>query len=110
MSKIITNIKFIERAILIHGDRYDYSLVDYKSYAIKVKIKCKHHGIFEQSPNNHLNGQGCPVCKKYKISTALVSNKDEYVKKAERVHGLLYDYSLVEYNNSFSKIKIIIIK
>ena len=50
--------KFIEKAIFIHGDKYDYSLVDYKSSKDKIKIICKEHGIFEQYPAKHLIGRG----------------------------------------------------
>lgn len=45
-----------------NNDKYDYSLVEYKTAHTKVKIICKKHGVFEQSPNNHLNGKGCPKC------------------------------------------------
>lgn len=51
---------FINRAREVHGDNYDYSLVKYVSSSSKVKIKGK-FGIFEQTPNSHLNGQGCPI-------------------------------------------------
>jgi len=62
---------FISKALLKHGDKYDYSLVDYKHTFSKVEIICSKHGIFFQKPNNHLNGQGCPSCAneiKYKVS------------------------------------------
>lgn len=53
---------FIEKAASIHNGIYDYSLVNYKSSHEKIMIICKKHGIFEQTPNAHLNGQGCPHC------------------------------------------------
>jgi hypothetical protein len=37
------------------GSEYDYSLVEYNGSKVKVKIICKVHGIFEQSPNNHIS-------------------------------------------------------
>lgn len=58
-----TTEEFIENAKLIHGNKYNYSLVNYIKHKIKVNIICKEHGIFEQQPNNHLSGQGCPKCK-----------------------------------------------
>lgn len=61
-SKTITTQQFIEKAKKVHGDRYDYSLVKYISSHDKVKIICKIHGVFEQEPNNHLRGCGCPLC------------------------------------------------
>jgi len=53
---------FIRHARNIHGITYDYSHIIYINARTKVKIKCKKHGIFEQTPNHHLSGQGCPNC------------------------------------------------
>jgi hypothetical protein len=57
--------QFIEDANKIHNCLYDYSLVVYHNMHTKVKIKCSKHNVFEQRPQDHLNGQGCPDCKKY---------------------------------------------
>ena len=54
--------EFIAKARLIHGDKYDYSKVEYKNYSTKVCIICREHGEFRQTPNNHLFGTGCPIC------------------------------------------------
>ena len=52
---------FIIKAKEIHGDKYDYSKVDYELSRKPIKIICPKHGEFEQTPNNHLSkGQGCP--------------------------------------------------
>ena len=51
--------KFIKKAVARHGDTYSYENVRYISQKIKVEIKCKKHGYFEQSPSNHLFGKGC---------------------------------------------------
>ena len=53
---------FINRAKEIHGDIYDYTLVDYKNCRTKIKIICKEHGIFEQTPDSHLSKRGCKIC------------------------------------------------
>lgn len=53
---------FIAKSQEIHGDLYDYSKVRYKNAHIKVTITCKKHGDFKQKPNNHLFGNGCPLC------------------------------------------------
>ena len=61
--KKLTTSKFIEKAKEIHGDKYDYSLVEYINSQSKVKIICPEHGMWEQKPNNHINGKkGCPSC------------------------------------------------
>jgi len=59
MNKPLTQDEFLKRCKKIHGDKYDYSLVDYKKSHIKIKIICKKHGIFEQLPYQHTNGHGC---------------------------------------------------
>ena len=59
MSKRKTTEQFIKEAKLIHGNKYDYSLVEYKNNSTKVKIICKAHGMFEQRPSDHLNNHGC---------------------------------------------------
>lgn len=55
---------FIEKAKEIHGDRYDYSKVEYKGIRNKVCIICKEHGEFWQTPHAHLLGCGCTLCHK----------------------------------------------
>lgn len=99
----INNIdKFIEKSNSIHNNLYDYSLVDYINTDTNVKIICKGHGAFEQTPHNHMNGTKCPKCStNQKISTI------DFIKKSNKVHDNLYDYSLSEYVNTYFKVKII---
>ena len=104
----ITTEEFIERARETHGDIYDYSLVDYKGNKIKVKIICKKHGMFEQVPYAHIsNKSGCPKCKFEKSSEIQRLSTEEFIEKARETHGDIYDYSLVDYINAKTKIKII---
>jgi len=100
--KKMTSDEFIEKAQKIHGNKYDYSLVDYKNNKTKIKIICLKHGIFEQKPNNHLIGQKCIYCsgKKYLLNDFLI--------KAKKIHGNKYDYSLINLKNN--KIEIICLK
>ena len=63
----LTTQVFIERAKKIHGDKYDYSKVNYVSTRVPIAIICKKHGIFYQKPNYHLSGCGCPFCNKSKL-------------------------------------------
>ncbi|MBL7870387.1 MAG: DEAD/DEAH box helicase family protein [Cyclobacteriaceae bacterium] len=86
----------------VHGDRYDYSLVEYFNTDTKVKIICKIHGEFEQAPSNHLNGAGCPEC-----AGNIRYDNMKVISKFKEVHGDRYDYSLVEYINTDTKVKII---
>lgn len=57
-----TREDFISKAINVHGNKYDYSLVDYKGSKVDVDIICPKHGVFQQKPNHHLSGSGCPIC------------------------------------------------
>ena len=56
------NDEFVKRSKIIHGDKYDYSKVNYVNNHTKVCIICPKHGEFWQIPKEHLNGCGCPVC------------------------------------------------
>ena len=92
---------FIAKARKVHGDRYDYSEVNYVNNKIKVIIVCEEHGRFEQDPNNHLKGKGCRSCSNNTLKT-----NDEYVEQAKKVHGEKYDYQCTDYKNGKSKVKI----
>lgn len=105
--KRLTTEDFIKKAILKHGNTYDYSLVEYKSMHSKVRIICKEHNVFEQSPINHINNQGCPQCGINKKSLSQSKNIDYFLEKAKLKHGYKYDYSLVEYKTAITKVKII---
>ena len=59
----LTTEMFIKKSIETHGDKYDYSKVDYKISREKVIIICKKHGEFSQLPFNHINGNGCSKCR-----------------------------------------------
>lgn len=61
-NKKMTSETFAEKAREVHGDKYDYSRVDYKNNHTKVEIICPEHGSFWMRPNSHLNGEGCVQC------------------------------------------------
>jgi G:T-mismatch repair DNA endonuclease (very short patch repair protein) len=94
---------FIKDAKKIHGEKYDYSLANYKNNKEKINIVCKKHGLFRQTPNEHLNKKGCKKCSYEKRFCSL----DSFVQKAQKVHGNKYDYSLTNYTNSKEKINIV---
>lgn len=64
----LTVEKFIEKAISVHVNKYDYSQVQYMAPREKVCITCKEHGLFWQLPNDHLRGHGCSKCASENIS------------------------------------------
>ena len=103
--------EFIRRAKLVHGDKYDYSKVNYVNNRTKVIIICPEHGEFEQVPDSHLRGCGCPICRwkkaKESIRRAQGMTTDEFIERAKKVHGDKYDYSKVKYENTETKVCII---
>ena len=105
-----TKAKFIEEAELVHGDEYDYSLVEYVDTHTNISIICKKdgHGKFNQAPNGHLHGSGCPKCAHIKTTTKLTKSTDDFVKQAKEVHPYKnYGYEKVVYVNAFTKVVIV---
>jgi hypothetical protein len=94
---------FIKISKEIHGNMYDYSLVEYESYDKKIKIICSKHGVFEQLPGKHMSGQGCLKCFHEKES----SDRESFIKKSKEIHGEEFDYTMVKYKNSYTKVMII---
>ena len=99
----LTTEEFIKKAKEVHGDKYDYSKVEYKNDKTPVTIICPIHGEFKQRPANHLNGNGCKKCA---VEESRLS-KELFVERAKLVHGDKYDYSKVKYSGSQSKICVI---
>ncbi len=105
MPKKLTQEEFVQKANQTHNNKYDYSLVNYINSRTKVKIICPKHGIFEQTPDVHMRGQGCPKCKYEVVYNR--ATKQEFTEKAIEIHNNKYDYSLVDYKNNRTKVKIV---
>jgi len=101
--KSINNNDFIEKSLLIHNNKYNYSKTKYTNWCSEVIIICPEHGEFKQVANNHLNGKGCIKCA---ISYKSSSNQ-EFIKKANIKHNNRYIYSKINYINAHTKINII---
>lgn len=97
-----TNEQFIEKATGVHGNRYDYSKTEYKSYGIKVAIVCEKHGEFLQRPSNHLSGSGCPNC----FNETNTYNQELFIRKANAVHNGFYSYECVDYRGAHKSVEI----
>lgn len=89
---IRTTEDFINKAILIHGNKYDYSKVEYKGKDIKVCIICPEHGEFWQSPGSHLSDNGCCKCSETKlentIEQCLKNENIDYIFQYSKSDGL----------------------
>jgi len=103
--------KFIEKAISVHGSKYDYSKSKFVTVDTKLKIICKHgHGEFEQTPYKHINRrQGRPKCGVEKSRKSRMKPFHKFIEQAKKIHQDKYDYSYSEddYEGAFKKIKII---
>ena len=103
--------KTLEEAIAdfreVHGDRYDYSKVEYVDTKTKVLIICPEHGQFFQIPTNHKHSFGCPECGNISRAKKLSLTNEQVIEDFHKVHGDLYDYSKVQYVNCGTKVLII---
>lgn len=106
--KKLTLEEFIEKANNVHGiEIYDYSKVIYVNARTEIEIVCPKHNSFWQTPNDHLSGCGCPSCWKEHLGELKKLTLEEFVEKARKIHGNLYDYSKVKYIDSHGEIEII---
>jgi hypothetical protein len=105
--KNLTTQEFIERARNVHGLLYDYSKSSYTSAHEKVLIIDPEYGEFWQTPASHLSGRGNPVRASKVRADRLKTPAEDFISQANKVHGGLYDYSLVNYVNTNEKVTII---
>lgn len=102
-SLMSTTEKFLTKAKIRHGNNYEYENFQYKGVHVKSSVTCRTHGGFLITPANHLNGGGCPSCKKLKQSNTL----QQFIDMANIIHHCKYDYSISVYNGSNKYLKII---
>lgn len=103
--KKLTKEEFVEKAIKIHGQKYNYSKVIYSGIHNKICIICSNHGEFFQTPHNHvINKQDCPKCV---ILGKSPKSTKQFIEDAKKIHKNIYDYSIVNYKNALTNIKII---
>lgn len=101
---LLTTKEFIEKAIKIHGNKYNYSESIYGGTKKPIKIICPKHGEFYQTPNDHLNGKGCPICNESHLEKAvkkiLDENNIEYIfqYKTKWLGKQSIDFFLPQYN------------
>jgi hypothetical protein len=107
MPKKLTREEFVDKAKKVHGDKYDYSKVEYVNNRTEVIIICPIHGEFKVIPDSHLRGTNCPFCGEINRRINKTSNLESWIKKAKKVHGDKYDYSKSIYNGATEPINII---
>lgn len=98
---------FLKKANLFHKGQYDYSLIKYTGKDNCVDIICSKHGVFKQSPNNHMKGKGCPICKESRgekiIRDFLIENNISFIREksfsdCKYKKELPFDFYLSDYN------------
>lgn len=100
---------FIARANEVHAGRYTYEQAVYQGTPVKLVITCPAHGSFEQSPNSHLAGHGCPTCGADAKGTGVQPRRkttEQFIAQGRQTHGDRYDYTLVVYTNAKSKVQV----
>lgn len=102
------NETFVENAKKIHGDKYDYTKVEYVSAKTKVCILCPVHGEFWQKPLNHLNGCGCPKCgnETRRLGSKKTKTTEDFINECIEKFGDRYDFSKTIYNGSHNNITV----
>tara|TARA_R100000655_G_scaffold110133_1_gene168111 strand:+ start:22671 stop:23645 length:975 start_codon:yes stop_codon:yes gene_type:complete len=98
--------EFMEKATEVHGDRYDYSKVEYNNRDSKIIVKCPDHGEFQVRLAGHLKGVGCGFCDYLanKNNGAVNITTEQFIAKANVVHQNLYSYGKTEYNKTGNKV------
>lgn len=97
---------FIKASNSIHNNKYSYSSAVYLGAHTKLSISCPTHGLFMQSPTNHVSGQGCPQCSNDITALRCVGNTIDLIKNAQKIWGETYDYRLVSYVKAHKKVTI----
>jgi hypothetical protein len=106
-SYFVDTERFINQSKKVHGDMYDYSLVNYVAYNQKVDIICKKHGVFQQKPTDHKDkGRGCQKCGMEKAQFNKFNTK-MFIDKCKIIFNDKYDYSLVKYISGRNPVTII---
>jgi hypothetical protein len=109
--KLLSNNDIITRLTNLYNDKYDLSLVNYTGINNKITLICKIHGPWSRMAQKEFLGSGCPRCNLSNIgknrSYNRLKTKDEFITQAKEKHGNIYDYSLVNYINTDTKIDII---
>jgi len=100
LKRRMTFDEFLEKAKKIHGEKYSYVKETFSKGGAETTIICPKHGEFQQTPDSHLQGHGCPKCKSEKLAKLRKEEFGDFIEKAKKVHGDKYDYSKVEYIRS----------
>lgn len=110
-AKYLTREQFVTRAKKAHGDKYDYSKLIYTGIETKMTFICSKHGEFQQTGQTHVGASGkhhgCKRCAVEKRAANQSITFDEFLIRAEMVHGHRYEYNKpADYKNIRSKVDV----
>lgn len=100
MSKRKTTEQFIRDAIAVHGEKYDYSQSIYTTAKAKIVIGCPTHGVFNQTAQEHTQGQGCAKCGLLSRTASKRLSTAEFIIRAQIVHSGKYSYASSVYTRA----------
>lgn len=110
MSRKLTKEEVISRFREKHGDKYDYSKItdiNYVNTSTHVPIICRKHGAWMQTPHDHINGAGCPLCWEERRGIAIRVTLNEFKDRARETHGIKYGYEFVKFDTTKDKVDIV---
>ena len=100
-------VTFLDNARKKHNNKFDYSLVNYINSKTNIKIICPIHGEFEQTPETHLSSNGCKSCSFELLAKNRSRGIDKFISESNIKYNNKFDYSLVNYVNNKTNVKII---
>lgn len=106
-SRQTTKSEFINRSKKVHKNKYSYTEVQYNKAGEKVKITCLKHGIFEQTPESHMAGHGCPSCGYDLVSIKTRTGGKQFIERCQTKHNYKYNYENTNYTTGTHKISIV---
>ena len=106
-TKRLTNKTFLAKANKVHKNKFTYPELNYKNNREKIKIECSVHGVFFQTPTDHLSGKSCPLCSKLTRAKSKTLTQINFIKRCTSIHGDKYDYSKTVYSRMNDEIIVI---
>ncbi len=96
---------FLQKAKEVHGEKFDYSLVNFNICLDSILIICEEEHVFKTRIHTHLKGGGCNICSFNEHIENITNTNEDFIKKSKSIFGEdMFDYSLVNYINIKTKV------
>jgi len=102
-----SQLELIKQFEQMHGNRYDYTKVEYINNSLNVEIICEKHGSFFQNPYAHKIGTNCPQCAFAEKSRGAYYTQERLIEQFKQAHGDKYNYNKVNFKTVSDKVLII---